>query len=213
VVGVSLSGKNVGIWGDVGCFSFYPFKTLGCYGDGGSAVSDSLDIARKIRLMRFNGEDRETGEYLHHGVSSMLDNLQAAFLSAKLSMIDAVLRRRRFLAETYNQHLFGVGDLKLPMPVNDASVHAYQNYVVRTRHRGSLKRHLLVAGIETMVHWRVPFYRHAGLSLDALPQPVTDRMAKEMLSLPLYPELRDEEQEYVIARIKAFFNSGRARMG
>lgn len=204
-IGASFAGKKAGTWGELGCFSFYPFKTLGCYGDGGAVTASRGSISELVRLMRFNGEDRETGRYICHGASAALDNLQAAFLSLKLSGIDELLFRRKQLACAYSEALGGVGNIVLPSIGSDEHTHGYQNFVIRSRCRDDLQAHLAHNGIETMVHWRVPYYRHKGLGLHWEDLPVVERMAMEMLSLPLYPELEDSEQEYVVDCVRSFF--------
>jgi len=206
-LGASIDGISAGAWGDIGCFSFYPFKNLGCYGDGGAILTKNYDIKQRAALLRFNGEDRKTGKYYYHGSSSALDNIQAAFLSLKLERLSTDLRRRNILAQQYDRALTNIGDLILqPRPQTSVSIPAYQNYVIRTKFRDQLYFHLRQSGIEVMIHWRIPYYKQLELNLYDLSCPVNDRISGEIISLPLYPELDDDEQCIVIKTIKDFFN-------
>ena len=205
-MGASIDGIAAGAWGNVGCFSFYPFKNLGCYGDGGAIITQNEDAKQRATLLRFNGEDRKTGHYYYHGSSSALDNIQASLLSVKLEHFATDLSRRSILAQQYDCALTGVGDIiPQPRPRTHTSIPAYQNYVIRTKFRDRLYAYLRQAGVEAMVHWRKPFYRHVGLQLYGVRCPVCDRISEEILSLPLYPDLNNGEQCIVIEAIKSFF--------
>lgn len=204
-VGASIENRFAGTWSNAGCFSFYPFKILGCYGDGGCLITNDKDIESIVRLLRFNGEDRETGEYKFHGCSCTLDNLQAAFLSMKLFGLDKTLSRRREIAETYNIQLSGIGDMILPICTDVDFLHSYQNYVIRSQYRDQIQKYLLKKGIEIKVHWRLPYYKHTRLNLLSKTYPVMERISKEILSLPIYSELEDDEVAIIINSIKNFF--------
>jgi dTDP-4-amino-4,6-dideoxygalactose transaminase len=207
-LGASIDGIAAGAWGNVGCFSFYPFKNLGCYGDGGAIITQSEDVKQRATLLQFNGEDRRTGKYYYHGSSSALDNIHAALLSVNLERLATDLRRRSIFAQQYDCALTDVGDLILqPRPETPASIPAHQNYVIRTKFRDRLYSHLRQTGVEVMVHWRVPYYKHVDLHLYDVSCPVSERISGEIISLPLYPEFDDEEQCIVIDAIKAFFRS------
>jgi dTDP-4-amino-4,6-dideoxygalactose transaminase len=207
-LGASIDGVAAGAWGDVGCFSFYPFKNLGCFGDGGAIITQSETIKQHATLLRFNGEERRTGKYYCHGSSSALDNIQAAFLCVKLEHLITDLRRRNILAEQYDCALHDVGDLILqPRPETPRSIAAHQNYVIRTKFRERLYAYLRQTGVEVMVHWRIPYYKYIELKLYDVSCPVNERLAGEIISLPLYPELEDGEQCIVINTIRDFFKS------
>ena len=120
-IGGKFGGKGAGSFGTAGCFSFYPFKMLGAFGDGGAVTTNDPNIARTVTLLRFNGEDRETGEYHHHGYTALLDNVQAAVLDSKLRHLPEWIEHRRSLAERYRKGLAGVGDLRLPHFEGDGS--------------------------------------------------------------------------------------------
>ena len=115
-LGSTVNGKGAGAWGLTGCFSFYPFKILGGYGDGGAITTNDDEVAAFARRMRFNGEDRETGEYHGHGFTCLLDNLQAAFLDVKLKRMPEWIAVRKGIAQRYRDALSGIGDLLLPHP-------------------------------------------------------------------------------------------------
>ena len=132
-VGGKYNGKVAGSFGLGGCFSHYPFKILGGFGDGGTLTTNDPDIARKVTLLRYNGEDRETGEYHYHGYTCLLDNIQAAVLDVKLKHLPEWIKRRRAIAELYRQGLSNIEDLFLPHFEGEKYFDVYQNYVIRTK--------------------------------------------------------------------------------
>ena len=131
-LGSSIDGKGAGSWGLTGCWSFYPFKMLGGYGDGGAITTDDPEVALFATRMRYNGEDRETGEYHGHGFTCLLDNLQAAFLDVKLGHLPSWIERRKEIARRYRAGLRDVPGLMLPHYDRPGFDHVYQNYVVRS---------------------------------------------------------------------------------
>ncbi len=207
-LGASFRGKKVGSFGLTGCWSFYPFKILGGYGDGGAITTDDPDVARQAALLRYNGEDRETGEYHYHGFTCLLDNLQAAFLDVKLRHLPEWIERRRNIAGRYRAGLSDIPELTLPHFPNPRMEEVFQNYVVRTRRRDSLYDHLKTSGVETLVHWRKPYYGHKGLGMDGLHFPETEAISREVISLPMNVEITDREVDYVIERVRSFFLTG-----
>jgi len=204
-LGGMFKGKRAGSWGLTGCWSFYPFKILGGYGDGGAITTNDKDVALLASRLRYNGEDRESGEYCGHGYTCLLDNLQAAFLDVKLKHLPDWIIRRRQIAGMYHAGLANVGDLSLPICDNPDVHHIYQNYVVRTRQREEMFDFLTENGVETLVHWRKPFYHHEALGLEDKGFPVTEAISNEVISLPLNVEMSDDEVEYVIDTVKKFF--------
>ena len=141
-LGSSIDGKGAGSWGLTGCWSFYPFKILGGYGDGGAITTDDPEVAQFARRMRYNGEDRETGEYHGHGFTCLLDNLQAAFLDVKLRHLPNWIKRRKAIAEMYRKALKDLDDLLLPHYDKAGFDHVYQNYTLRSKQGDEFSNYL-----------------------------------------------------------------------
>jgi dTDP-4-amino-4,6-dideoxygalactose transaminase len=203
-LGASIDGRRAGSWGRTGCWSFYPFKILGGYGDGGAITTDDEEVARYARRMRFNGEDRDTGEYHGHGFTCLLDNLQAAFLDVKLRHLPAWIVRRKQIAERYRKSLEGLPGLLLPHYDRAGFEHVYQNYTVRSVRGNEFSEYLKVHGVEILTQFRKPYYRHEALKLVDRGFPETEALSREVCSLPMFPELEDDEVEYVIQTVQAF---------
>jgi len=201
-LGARLDGRKGGAFGDSGCFSFYPAKILGCAGDGGAVTTNDEELAGKIRLLRDHCVVRKTGEIVGYGYNSRLDNLQAAILSAKMEHLSEWIERRRDIAAVYGEGLQGL-PVKLPPGPRENPYDVYQNYVVRVSRRDELAEHLAQSGIETLISWRKPLHRHSALLL-GYDLPVTDRVSREVLSLPMYPEMEDEQIQTVIGAIRRF---------
>lgn len=204
-LGSSHAGRRAGSVGLTGCWSFYPFKILGGYGDGGAITTDDPEIAQFARRMRFNGEDRDTGEYHGHGFTCLLDNLQAAFLDVKLRHLPAWIVRRKAIAARYRKALSGIADLLLPHYDVPGADHVYQNYTVRSKQGSEFSEYLKANGVEILTQFRKPYYRHEGLKLEDRGFPETEALSREVCSLPMYPELEDEEIDYVIATVRSFY--------
>jgi dTDP-4-amino-4,6-dideoxygalactose transaminase len=206
-IGATYRGKTAGSFGKTGCFSFYPFKILGGFGDGGAVTTDDPEIARTISLLRYNGEDRETGEYYYHGYTGLLDNVQAAVLDVKLSKLPEWIGHRRRVAELYRKGLEGIGDLKIPHFRAEQFVDVYQNYAVRTAARDRLRDHLRTAGIETLVHWPKPMWKHKHLGLKEPELKKTESICREVISLPMSAETTVEHVEMTTTAIREFFGA------
>lgn len=207
-LGARVDGRGAGSLGTAGCFSFYPFKILGGFGDGGAVTTDDPEVARIVRLLRYNGEDRETGEYHYHGQTALLDNVQAAVLDVKLRHLPEWIAHRRAVAARYRQGLAGLPDLRLPHFPEDGRTDVFQNYVIRHPARDALRAHLHAAGIETLVHWPKPMWEHRGLRLPDPGLPVTARLCREVLSLPMSAETTFEHVDRTVAAIAAFAAPG-----
>jgi dTDP-4-amino-4,6-dideoxygalactose transaminase len=208
-LGARYDTRRGGSFGIAGCFSFYPFKTLGGFGDGGAITTNDEKLATYARRIRFNGEDRETGEYHHHGYTALLDNVQAAVLDVKLTKhFDRWIAHRHTMAERYGKGLQGVADLRLPHFSDPKNWDNYQNYVVRTKRREELRAFLKEQSIETLVHWARPMWEHRGLGLVDPGLPETAAISAEVISLPMSAELTPEHVDTVVAAIRSFF--GRA---
>ncbi|HRS17181.1 MAG TPA: DegT/DnrJ/EryC1/StrS family aminotransferase [Thermoanaerobaculaceae bacterium] len=204
-LGSSINGKRAGSWGLTGCWSFYPFKILGGYGDGGAITTDDPDVALFARRMRYNGEDRETGEYHGHGFTCLLDNLQAAFLDVKLRHLPAWIVRRKQIAERYREALSDLPDLLLPHYDRPGFDHVYQNYTVRSKQGNEFSEYLKANGVEVLTQFRKPYYRHEALRLVDRGFPETEALSREVCSLPMNVELDDEEVDYVIEVVRSFY--------
>jgi dTDP-4-amino-4,6-dideoxygalactose transaminase len=204
--GARCGNARVGSLGDIGCFSFYPTKNLGAIGDGGMVTTDDDDLAMRVRRLRQYGwnEMRET-EYV--GTNSRLDALQAAILGVKLRHLDEDNARRVEIAQRYNRGLAGLA-LMLPPETVDGD-HVFHLYVARCEHREALRAHLAANQITSAVHYPVPVHRHAGYAEKVvIPKqglPRTEDLVGGILSLPIYPELRDDEVDNVIGSIRRFY--------
>ena len=205
-LGARIHGINSGASGLTGCFSFYPAKMLGCAGDGGAIVTNDEQIAEKIRLLRDHGFKRDTNELLMYGFNSRLDNIQAAILNVKMKYLPEWIDRRRSIAVMYERGLKGVGDIILPPgPSLGEYFDVFQNYVIRTEKRDELFEHLKRSGVETLISWPKPTHLHLALGLTNFKLPMTENLSKTVLSLPMYPELDDEDVKFVIESIKKFY--------
>jgi dTDP-4-amino-4,6-dideoxygalactose transaminase len=197
--------RMAGAWGRTGCWSFYPFKILGGYGDGGAITTNDPDVALFARRMRYNGEDRETGEYHGHGFTCLLDNLQAAFLDVKLRHLPAWIVRRKQIAVRYRAALSDLPDLLLPHYDDPRRDHVYQNYTVRAKQENGFSEYLKKSGVEVLTQFRKPYYRHEALGLEDCGFPETEALSREVCSLPMNVEITDEEIDFVIATVRSFY--------
>ncbi|MDR7550717.1 MAG: DegT/DnrJ/EryC1/StrS family aminotransferase [Armatimonadota bacterium] len=207
-VGATYRGRKAGSLGRAGCFSFYPFKILGGFGDGGALTTDDPEIARRASLLRYNGEDRETGEYHLHGYTALLDNVQAAVLEVKLAHVPQWIAHRRTVAERYRAGLADLPGLALPHFPEDHQEDVFQNYVIRLRERDALREHLRARGVETLVHWPKPMWEHRGLGLGEPDLPETRRICREVISLPMSAETTPEHVEITVAAVRDFVEHG-----
>ena len=205
-LGATFNGQMAGSMGAAGCFSFYPFKVLGGFGDGGALTTNDPEIARMASRLRYNGEDRETGEYHYHGQTALLDNVQAAVLSVKLHHLPVWLKHRRGVAERYRRGLSGINDLALPHFPEAGQWDIFQNYVIRTRARDRLREYLRGGGVETLVHWPKPMWEHRGLGLTNPGLPETEAICREVISLPMSAETTFEQVDYTTGQIREFFS-------
>jgi len=206
-LGANFNGKKGGSFGLTGCFSLYPAKILGAAGDGGFATTNDEEMYEKICLLRDHGQDRKTGKILFYGFNSRLDNIQAAVLNVKLKYLPKWIERRREIAKSYHEELSDLNEVKLPPPPTTTGPYydVYQNYVIRVKDRDELVKFLEKNGIETMVSWRIPNHLQPSLNLKHFSLPNTEKLSCEVLSLPMYPELTDEQVHYVIDVIHDFY--------
>jgi dTDP-4-amino-4,6-dideoxygalactose transaminase len=199
--GASYKGRKTGAWGDIAAFSFYPTKNLGAIGDGGIVVTDKPALADRVRMLREYGWKQRYISDLP-GANSRLDELQAAILRIKLRHLDEENEKRQNLARVYSEEL-AASDLTLPACSPKAS-HVYHQYVVRSKRRDSLKEFLAKKNIATLVHYPVPIHMQPAYQgrLKCIGNMAnTENIAKEILSLPMYPELTAEQVSEVASKI------------
>lgn len=202
--GASYRGHKVGGWGDIAVFSFYPTKNLGAMGDGGAVVMNDSQLAEKVRLLRQYGWKERYVSYIK-GMNSRLDELQAAILRVKLRHLDEWNTRRRELADLY-LGLLSKTDLVLPSQPKD-SQHVFHQFVIRHPRRDELQAYLRAHGIHSLVHYPAPIHlqpAYANLSPMDGTLSKSERAAHEVLSLPMFPELTEEEVGRVSQTIREF---------
>ncbi|MEJ2708118.1 MAG: DegT/DnrJ/EryC1/StrS family aminotransferase [Anaerolineales bacterium] len=203
--GARYKGKTTGALGHAAAFSFYPSKVLGAYGDAGCIVTDDDDLNHKLRILRYMGQE-EKHTHLVIGFQQRLDPLQAAVLSVRLKHLDGWIERRREIAGRYNQLL---ADLPLELPNQaDWAEHVYYMYTIRTAQRDALSEYLQGCGIGTQKIYATPVpmqpcYRY--LEYQEADIPISSKYARQLLCLPMFPELRDDEIERVSQAIHQFF--------
>jgi dTDP-4-amino-4,6-dideoxygalactose transaminase len=202
----TFNGKLTGSWGHANGTSFYPGKNLGALGDAGAVTTNSDELADKIRVLRNYGS-RVKYENEVIGYNMRLDELQAAFLSAKLNHLHGWTEQRRQVAAWYHDALQGIGDLILPV-THPAATHAYHLYVVRTKRRDELQQHLTAHEIGTLIHYPIPphlqqAYRHMGWRKGAFP--IAEELATTCLSLPMWPGMTAEHVAQVADVIRRFY--------
>jgi dTDP-4-amino-4,6-dideoxygalactose transaminase len=200
--GAALEGRQAGSWGDAAAFSFYPTKNLGALGDGGALVTHAPDLAERARLLREYGW-RERYVSACPGMNSRLDEVQAAVLRVKLRYLEQENDRRRELARTY-QSLLSATSLRLPHARNHTK-HVYHLYVVRSKHRDQLRGFLREHAIGTAIHYPAPVHLQPAYQSRIALGPgglhETEQACREILSLPMYPQLTEEQVRYVGERI------------
>lgn len=199
-----FSGKKIGTWGDIGCFSFYPTKNLGAFGDSGAVITDNEELANRIKTLRNYGSSIKYHNDLC-GVNSRMDEIQAAFLRIKLTHLDELIAQRRKIAKMY---LEGIDNSKIILPsLRDNATHVWHLFVVRCEERERLMSFLEDKGIHVQIHYPIPphlqkCYEFLGHKEGEFP--ITEKYAKNVLSLPLFNGMTDEEVNYVIECINEF---------
>jgi dTDP-4-amino-4,6-dideoxygalactose transaminase len=198
-IGAEYNGKKTGNLSDVACLSFFPSKNLGAYGDAGMVVTDSEEIAEKVRQLRVHGwKVKYYPEIL--GYNSRLDALQAAILRVKLRHLDAWNQRRREIAAVYDQALEGVDGIQGPFTTKNVK-HVYHLYIVQVQERDQLKERLTSAGVASGVYY--PQALHLTSPIRELGYkegdfPISERASLKTLAVPLYPELTDQQLEFIL---------------
>ena len=202
--GACFDGTMTGCFGISGCFSFYPTKNLGAFGDAGAIVTDDKEFADKIRMMRNYGSRIKYYNEIE-GINSRLDEMQAALLRVKLTHLDELNQERVVLAERYTK---GITNIKLIKPIiREGANSIFHQYVICCAEREKLQKFLEEQGIQTQIHYPVPphlaeCYEYLGHKIGEYP--VTEQYANEVLSLPLYTGMTLEEQDYVIEKLNQF---------
>lgn len=202
--GAEYKGKRAGSLGDIGCFSFYPTKVLGAMGEGGAVTTNKKSLAEKMKRIRDHGSQVK---YVHQdfGLNLRMEEIQGAVLGVKLKYLDQWIKNRREAAKIYNSLL---ESLSLVVPFEpDFAKSVYYVYVVRVKNRVKLQDYLKKEGIGTMVHYPIPVhlqpaYRYLAKSKGSFPE--AEKAAKEILSLPFFPEIEVEEQKHVVKKIEDF---------
>jgi len=204
--GATLGGRKLGVFGMCGAFSFYPTKNLGAFGDGGAVVTEDAVLDGKLRrLQQYGWRERYISDEI--GYNSRLDELQAAILDCKLPTLDSGNERRRSIAKLYTEGLAG---LPIVTPTEGAGCrHVYHQYVIRLADREGLRHALDTAGIKTSILYPVPIHLQPGyrerITLGEEGMMVTERIASEILCLPIYPEMSVRSVQQVIEGIQTFF--------
>ncbi|MNS70021.1 dTDP-3-amino-3,6-dideoxy-alpha-D-galactopyranose transaminase [compost metagenome] len=208
-IGATYNGKMVGTIGTIGCFSFFPSKNLGAYGDGGAAVTNDAELAARLVALRGHG-----GRVKYHheelGVNSRLDEVQAAILRVKLPHLDSWNAARREVAKRYNELLKDVPGVVTPKELG-GTVPVYHQYTIRVPERDRVQKELQAKGVQTMVYYPVPLHLqkvHDYLGQGMGDFPITEVRTQEVLSLPIFPELTLEQQKQVVEALKQVVESG-----
>ena len=202
--GAEYNGKKAGSMGDVGCFSFYPTKNLGCLGDGGLITTNNSEVYALAKMLRDHGQSKK---YEHEiiGYNERLDSIQAAVLNIKLEYLEKWNQMRRKNVQLYNKYLDGTG-VKCPVEKGYAK-HVYNVYAIRAKSRLKLAEYLRSKNIETAIHYPIliPYQKaYAFLNIKQGLFPVAEGVAKDILALPIYPEIEESEIKYVAECIKEF---------
>ncbi len=206
--GASQNGEKAGSIGDLSCFSFYPGKNLGAYGDAGMILTKNKKFYDKLLLLRNYGSDKK---YFHSykGKNARLDTIHAAVLQIKLKHLDSWNKKRQLIADLYSKKLKNIGDLILPtiLTGNKSSNHLY---VVRTKQRDELFNFLNSKGVETIIHYPIPIHLQKAYQELALKKgsfPISESLSKQILSLPIHPHITNQEVEHVVNSIKNYFKA------
>ena len=201
--GATIDGHQTGSFGEAGCFSFFPSKNLGCFGDGGMITTQSDELAEKLKMLRNHG----SAERYHHsiiGYNSRLDEIQAVILRAKLKRITAYNEGRRAAAHTYTELLAGLPGITPPHE-DGKGTHVYHQYTLLTTNRDAIMRGLSDAGISSAIYYPIPLHRQEVFAerYRDISLPVSESVAQHCLSLPIYPELESEQIHTIVDVIKA----------
>jgi dTDP-4-amino-4,6-dideoxygalactose transaminase len=199
-------GRKAGSIGHAGCFSFYPGKNLGAYGEAGAVVTNDSDLASRIRVLRDHGQPKK----YHHdfiGWNGRMDSIQGAVLCVKLKYLEKWNEARRAHAKKYDRGLAGINNIRLPIE-KDHARHIYHLYTIRGPHRDALMTYLGEEGVATGIHYPVPVHMtkaYQYLDLKKGSFPVAESAATELISLPMFPELTDDQISFTCDCINDFY--------
>lgn len=210
--GARYQGRRVGTLGALGCFSFYPAKNLGAWGDGGAVVTAVPELAERVRLLRSHGE-RPRYHHREIGSTARLDALQAAILQLKLARLEGWNDERRRAGDTLRERLAGNGVVDPVHRPFDGADHVYHLFVVRCAARDQLREHLQQCGVASAIHYPIPIHRtgaYAALGLGPGSLPVSERLSKEICSLPIFPGISDAEVDRIVESVEKFTKAGLA---
>lgn len=202
--GACFEGQMTGTFGDIGCFSFYPSKNLGAFGDGGAIVTNNEQIAKDMKVYRNYGSEKRYYNKVV-GTNSRLDEIQAGLLRVRLSHMDEMTKEKQQIAKRYREELNNP-KFVLP-PLMDGATHVYHQFVIRSKERDTLIDYLNEKEIGTIIHYPIPPHlaeAYAYLGFKEGDFPMTERLAKEVVSIPMYNGMTEEEQTYVIDALNAF---------
>jgi dTDP-4-amino-4,6-dideoxygalactose transaminase len=207
-IGAEFKGQKVGTFGDIGCFSFFPSKNLGCFGDGGMVTTNDDALAERLKMLRVHGSRKR---YYHEepGLNSRLDELQAAILRVKLPCLNEWSEARRTVAQRYNQLLAPLSEFVETPFVDPNTVPVFHQYTIKLKNapagfRDQIQAALQEEGIQSMIYYPVPLYAqktHEDLGYTPAQFPITETISQQVLSLPMFPELTEEEQQTVAAAL------------
>lgn len=206
-LGAKFRGRAAGRFGVAGTFSFYPSKTLGCFGDGGALSLEDDSLAEEAREYRDHGRNPATGKVHRFGVNARLDNIQAAVLRVKLRRYDEAIARRRAIAGIYQERLGDLRELQLPPPPDSDPLRydIFQNYEIEAERRDELRSYLASAGVGTLIQWGgfvIHQFEKLGLRSDA---PYAEKMSRRYVMLPMHHVLSDEDVFYVCDKVRSFY--------
>ncbi|MBZ0203352.1 MAG: DegT/DnrJ/EryC1/StrS family aminotransferase [Ignavibacteria bacterium] len=203
-MGAEYKGQKICTMGDIGCISFYPSKNLGAFGDGGMLSTNDEELGSKIRMITSHGSKTK---YYHEilGVNSRLDSIQAAILNVKLKHLDEYCDARLAAAEKYNDRFDGIFDVPFIIP---GVKHIFHQYSIRVKNRDRMQEFLRTKGIPSMIYYPVPLHLQKAYKYDYNEgdYPVTEEIAKDIISLPMHTELTDEQIEYISEKVIEFNN-------
>lgn len=198
-IGAKYKKIKSGAWGNAGTISFYPSKNLGAYGDAGAILTNDENIANKVKMLRQHG-CYEKYEHEEIGLNSRMDSIQAGILSVKIKYLDTWNNKRRIKSDVYDEYFSKIKGITIPLHDEDY-YDVYHQYTIRVKNRDYIKEELEKLGIQTGIYYPKPLhlqkaYKFLGYSEGSLPE--TEKAVKEILSLPIYPELKDSEQDFII---------------
>jgi dTDP-4-amino-4,6-dideoxygalactose transaminase len=199
--------KRAGTMGVIGCTSFFPSKNLGCYGDGGAIFTNDNELAEKMKMISTHGQKVK---YQHDivGVNSRLDTLQAAILEVKLKYLDSYTAKRNEAAKYYDEHLADISFIEIPFRASN-STHAFHQYTIKTKgiQRDQFKKYLTEKSVPSMIYYHIPLHLQKAYRQDGFGEgsfPVTERLSKTVLSLPIHTEMTKDELSYICQVIKEY---------